>query len=165
MWHNIRNLIVQQIGDANLCNRCRDGDCEVSLVGVPDKRIVINAHKAMDRGVRGAKRCDCILFVQGSSDKVLAAVPVELKGGSVQVNHVVEQLQAGAQFADEVIQQLPREGNFRLVCIPVLVHNGKLTIRHTHRLDKRRIKFDGRKWRIAIARCGPEGGFAQLFSD
>lgn len=165
MWHNIHNLIIQQIGDANLCNRCRDGDCEVSLVGVSDNRIVINANKAMDRGVRGAKRCDCILFVQGNSDKVLAAIPVELKGGSVQVNHVVEQLQAGAKFTDEVIQKITREDNFRLVCIPVLVHNGKLTIRNTRRLDKRRIKFDGREWRIAIARCGPEGGFAQLISN
>ena len=163
MWNKIRSALVSKIGSANLCSRCKDSGCEVSLVDVTENRIVVDADKAMEYGVRGSKKCDCVLFVQGKSHKVLVTLPIELKSGSLSLNPVIQQLESGARYAEKVVRSAPVVGSLDIRCLPVLAHSGGLTMRQIQRLRRRdrRIQFRERKWRVEIVRCGVEGHVAR----
>ena len=166
MWNDIRSSLVSKIGADNLCSRCLDSGCEISLADISENRIVVNADKAMECGVKGAKKCDCVLFVQGESHKVLMTLPIELKSGSMNINPVLKQLAAGARYAEAVVRFVPMVDSLDVRCLPVLAHNGRLTMRHTQRLNRLGscIQFRERKWRVGIVRCEVEGDVARLIA-
>ena len=87
-----------------IVRRCRKEGCSVSLEKAPIPRILLD----LDRpGVPflspNDSRCD-YLFIggPGESDKAWVA-PMELKKGDIKATTVVNQLRAGAEFAERLI--------------------------------------------------------------
>ena len=118
------------------------------MEGVPDQRILVDADKAFEDHRIEGKRCDYLLLLCKADDDALMAVPIELKGGGVDVSDVREQLQGGADF----INSLALQGT-RALCRPVLIHQRSLHPKEHKELNRHKIQFQGRPRTIRIARC------------
>lgn len=161
MWHQTRSSLAKIIGEENLCVRCRDAGCEASLSGFSEHRLVVDAHKAISHEGSGSNRCDCVLFDHGNSNGKLVVVPIELKGGSVRPSSVVRQLQAGAQYVDEVLRRIPASNRLGVSCTPVLVHKGKISKSDSRELKRRQVRFRGTNLMVFTAKCGIQGDVAK----
>ena len=94
-----------------IVTRCSAEGCTVNMNGVRGAHILINMDcRRLGIGRRDS-RCDFI-FVSDDGDRVVA---LELKRGSLDASDVVEQLRAGARFAERIV---PRgvTVNFRSAC-------------------------------------------------
>ena len=139
--------VRKNVSDACLVNRAQAQGCSTTLPGSPDSRLLIDMD-CRELGLnQRASRCDFI-FVSDDGDWV---VPIELKRGRVRASEVVEQLRAGARFAERVI---PRGAavNFR----PVTVHGGKIHPAERRALLRKsaQIRFRGKSEGIELLRCG-----------
>lgn len=98
-------------------------------------------------GISDNTRCD-YLFVSEAGGTTFVA-PIEMKQGSLKATHVVEQLQAGADFAN---QQLPNLPDFRFV--PILAHQGLPKAERDRLRDRSRmVRFRKRKALAKAIRC------------
>ena len=130
-----------------IATRCSAEGCAVSMNGVQGDHILINMD-CLSLGIeRRDRRCDFI-FVGDDGDWVVA---LELKRGSLDASNVVEQLRAGARFAERIV---PRgaEVNF----VPLAVYGGKF---HRNERDKllkpaNWIRFRGEMLQVDSLRCG-----------
>ena len=121
----------------------RDG-CSVNLKGAPQPHVLIDMDKELvsDNDVK----CDYI-FVGGTGNAWV--VPIELKRGSAEAKDVVEQLRAGARFAEEKICKEAQ------VCFVPVVGCGRIKSAQRQELRKRsnRIAFHGRPVEVRVVRC------------
>ena len=119
----------------------------MSLGGAPEPYILIDMD-CSDLPIRQSdQRCDFV-FVSDDGNWV---VPLELKSGNPDAGTMVDQLRAGARFAEEVV---PRDIEVQFQ--PIAVFGGKF-----HGNDRRRfrqpasmVSFRGFKVRIELLRCG-----------
>lgn len=96
----------------------------------------------------GQTRCD-YLFVAEENGVAAWVVPLELKSGRFNVNHVTKQLQAGADLAD---RWLSDDTSFRLV--PVLAHEKPIHRQGRDNFRRTTVGLCERKRRIVLLRCG-----------
>ncbi len=137
----------QELPEECFVDRCQRDGCSVSLGGAPSPHVVVD----MDNdslGISNDTRCD-YLFVSEAGGTT-CVLPIEMKQGSLRATHVVAQLQAGADFANE---QLPNLTEFKFV--PILAHQGLPKAERDRLRDKSRsVKFRKQKALAKVIRCG-----------
>ena len=132
------------VDESCTARRCRTRGCVVSMKDAPRPNVLIKMD-CRKLPIGGSDtRCD-FMFV--SDDCVVA---LELKKGRAHASEIVEQLRAGARFADSII---PRGSRVRF--LPVAVFRG---IRKNEREQFRRanflIRFRGRSEEVRLLECG-----------
>ena len=125
------------------------------LKDIPRERIIVDADKAFAAHRKPGKHCDFILFVLEGCRKLVAA-PLELKSGRLDVSHALEQLQAGAAFAE---QFSPAEAT--AICRPVLFHGRGIHPKELRALNRNKIRFRGMFLTVKISRCGRSRNLAE----
>lgn len=145
---NVLASIRVRVGLDNLARFCRSQGCRGSMEGVPHQRVLVHADKAFEAHRIEGKRCDYLLFFCKIDTDSLVAVPIELKGSSVDVSDVHQQLQRGANF----INSLALQGSEAL-CRPVLIHQRSLHPKERKVLNRHKIRFQGQQLTIRITRC------------
>lgn len=160
---NILKNIKDKIGAENCRRSCctRDG-CKVDLEGTPSTRVIADADCEFLDAFFPGKRCDFILFFQDSDGTVVIA-PLELKHGRAEANSTAEQLQAGACFAERMIQESC--GSVCPVCQPILFHGRRLHRVQREELNRAKIRFRGAQLTIQTAKCCQPGNLAKALSD
>lgn len=158
--NNMLKKIQDKIGTGNCRRSCctRDG-CKVDLKGTPSTRVIADADcESLDTFFPG-RRCDFILFFQGSDGTVVIA-SLELKHGRVEASSTAEQLQAGACFAERMIPEpcCP-------ICQPILFHGRRLHPVQRKELNRAKIRFRGTQLTIQTAKCGQPGNLAKALFD
>jgi hypothetical protein len=86
-----------------------------------------------------------MVFWCGEEDRAYA---LELKNGGFDVLKVVKQLQGGANVISEVVETAP------VRFYPVLVHSEGINAIARKALNRCRVNFRGRAYRIFAVRCG-----------
>ena len=119
----------------------------MSLTGVPRPFLLTDVDCHELRISQTSKRCD-FLFVSDDGGWV---IPLELKRGKLDAGEAVEQLRAGARFAEGVV---PRGASVRF--LPIAVCGGR--VHHIERRKLRsnasRIRFRGQYVYIELLKCG-----------
>ena len=123
----------------------RDG-CSLKLDGSPSPQLVVDMD-APSLSIEHETRCDYLFLGQNHPD--FYVVPIELKGKNFSVTDTLNQLQKGADYAN---QWLPNLDTFRFV--PILAHSGGLHKAERDRLLKRTITFRKRKANAVRVKCG-----------
>lgn len=155
---NLREVlddIRRWIGDREATSYTREG-CRVSLANLPRERVMLDVDLAFpaDRAVKA--QCDFILFSIDAERECLVAVPMELKRGQVDTSEAIKQLQEGARI---VARLVPR--NVKTICIPLLVHGGRIPKTRRRKRGKRAgVTFRGQESPIYTTRCSYEGNIA-----
>lgn len=129
---------------------CRDGRCSLSLDDIPKPSILISLEHETAPVKKGQAHCD-YLFVGGSNKKEGPWVaPVELTESAARVSKFLPQLRAGADIADQLIQQV--QVRFR----PVAVYGGELKRieRDSFLKPANHVVFRGKQVPIKLVRCG-----------
>ena len=126
-----------------LATRCRRNGCSVDLQNAPKPCLLID----MDTGLVGENDSKCDYIVIGGTDDVWV-VPIELKRGNAEARNVVDQLRAGARFAEMICK------GEQVRFVPVLACRGiKRAQRQELRKKSNRIAFRGRPVEVALLRC------------
>ena len=130
-----------------IANRCKKQGCTVRLTGAPRPFVLIDMDCNELKVSQTSRRCD-FMFI---SDDGSWVVPLELKGGNLDANDAMEQLQAGARFAERVV---PRGSSVQF--LPVAARDGRVhrAERDKLRSKKSRIRFRGQFVPIQLLRCG-----------
>lgn len=146
---------IQAAVDASHCrDSCSRDRCQVDLTGAPGERLIVDADTAFPAHGVGGKRCDFILFLT-SGDGALVVAPIELKSGDVDASEAVDQLRAGAAFADRLSR-----GEGGADCQPILFHGKSIHRKQRAALARGKVNFRGRKLTVKTARCGQPGNLA-----
>lgn len=140
--------IREKASDDHCCESCSRDGCRVDLNGAPSPRLIVDADSAFPAHGMEGKRCDFILFLSGGG-RMLVAAPIELKSGNVDASEAVDQLRAGAAFADRLSQ-----GEDEVDCRPILFHGKSIHRKQRADLARGKVNFRGRKLTVKIARCG-----------
>lgn len=83
----------------------------------------------------GGKRRDFIPFLSGGGGALVMA-PIELKSGNIAASQAVDQLRAGAAFADRLSR-----GEDDANCQPILFHGKKIHRRQRAVLAQEKVNF------------------------
>ena len=127
--------------------RLRKEGCSVSLEGIAKTRVVVDLDcRTLDLAPE-SKRCDYLVVDEELDASRVAAV--ELKSGNFKAGPVVEQLQGGADAAD---QWLPAGSGFQFVA--VLAHGRGIHKEDQKTLRSRKIKLRGQERQTVLIRCG-----------
>lgn len=128
--------------------KCTKEGCNVPLKDAPSPRLLIDMDcRALDIPPDSG-RCD-FLFVGCEGTRGAGwVVPLELKRGGPRATEIVEQLRAGAQFAED---RIPAQ--HEPVFLPVAVYGGRLHRAESNKLKKSRISFRGKTYEIKLMRC------------
>ena len=139
--------VAERVPSECHARRFRKEGCAVSLTGIGGTRVVVDLDcEALDLAPEG-KRCD-YLFVGEESDAAWVAA-VEHKCGAFKAGPVVEQLQGGADAAD---QWLPAGSGFQFV--PVLAHGKGVHKKDQKTLRSKKITLRGQEKQTVLIRCG-----------
>lgn len=128
-----------------IATRCRAQGCSVNMTGAPQPNVLVDMDCDDLKIEEGDRRCDFV-FVSDDGDWVVA---LELKRGKPDANEIVEQLQAGARFAESIV---PQRAKVRF--LPVAVYGGKLHRTEVNRFRRSRIRFRGESVSLELLRCG-----------
>ncbi|MCY4531180.1 MAG: hypothetical protein OXC84_02425 [Gammaproteobacteria bacterium] len=79
----------------------KDG-CTVPLTNAPKQRLIVDLDKPESPLNKNHTRCDYLFFANGKG-AVCWFVPLELKRGSLPAKKIVQQLQAGATVAEQLV--------------------------------------------------------------
>lgn len=125
-------------------SECSKDNCSASLEGIADEFLLVDMD-CNELGIQRRTRCDYV-FV----GEVNYVVVIELKSGTMEVNHLIDQMSGGALLADQLVVPTGARVRFRAV----LVHARELPVRHVKRLRKRQIRFRDRSAQIETLRAG-----------
>lgn len=124
----------------------KDG-CKVVMSGVPQARLVIDFDKPGSPLQQNATRCDylCIAEADNGDDWI---VPLELKKGGFKATAIAQQLQAGANVADQLVTTA---ASFRFRAV---AFSGNVRKAERLSLKRQSVQFRGRREEIRRTRCG-----------
>lgn len=125
---------------------CQRGNCNLSLASLPGPLTVLDADKYAGNAGYTGRRCD--FFVFWSHPDVRAAA-VEIKGRAWKPTEVADQLRAGAVEIDRITSAAGVKGFW-----PVLVHEGVRDPMQLKILNRERVRFRGKDYRILRRKCG-----------
>ena len=140
--------LKDEISKRAIVNRCAKEGCEVSLRNAPSPHLVIDVDDP-SFGLENKSHCDFLFISCDCASGANWVVPLELKRGSPNATAMVNQLQAGAGFAQD---RIPAKHKTRF--LPIGVYGGRLHTNQRDRLRKARILFRGKKYEIELIRCG-----------
>lgn len=142
------DAVKGRVSAACVGGKIRANKCGVSLEGTPPEHVAVDLDCATPKQVDGAKRADYVYVANDGSVAV-----IEIKKGSVGIESVVDQLQGGADIADERL--LPEDAT--LVFRPVLVRGGSGKEKHERRKRKQnRIRFRDVDYDVVPIKCGTQ---------
>ena len=130
--------------------RCTKEGCNVPLRDAPSPHLLIDMDCRALEIPSGSGRCD-FLFVGCEGTRGAGwVVPLELKRGSPRATEIVEQLRAGAKFADDRIP-----AHLEPTFLPVAVYGGKLHRAERDKLKESRntVPFRDKTYEIKLMRC------------
>lgn len=134
------------IPNKSIVRNCAESGCTVPLTGAPSPFLLIDVNECFINFPDKA-RCDFLFIGQGNVFHWV--IPLELKKGAPRATEIAEQLQAGAEFAQN---KIPEEHATKF--IPVGAYGGRLHKFHINRLKNTYISFRGKKYEIKLIRCG-----------
>ena len=142
---NLVDEVKSCLRPGSFARRCRRNGCSVILDGAPVPNCLID----MDTGLVGKNdsKCDYIFFGGNSNAWV---VPIELKRGAFKVSQVVDQLRAGARFAETICEGF--EVRFQPVVASGAVNRKQP--RRGLRNKSTKIRFRGLDVNFERIRCG-----------
>ena len=121
--------------------------CAVVMTGMPQERLVIDFDKPGSPLQQDATRCDylCIAEADNGDDWI---VPLEVKRGGFKATVVAQQLQAGANVADQLVATA---ASFRFRAV---AFSGNVRKAERLSLKRQSVQFRGRREEIRRTRCG-----------
>ena len=128
--------------------RCTKEGCNVPLKDAPAPHLLIDMDCSALEIPPDSGRCDFLFVGCESTHGAGWVVPLELKSGSPDATEIVEQLRAGAQFAQA---RIPAQ--HKPTFLPVAVYGGKPHRAESDKLKKSRIPFRGKTYEISLKRC------------
>lgn len=130
--------------------RLQKQGCIVLLKGAPKPHLAIDFDKPGSPVSQEDIRCD-YLFVADDADVPGWVVPLELKRGAIKANSIVQQLQAGARAAEQLVSR-HMAVNFR----PVIAYGGGINKAERSKLKggDSKVKFHGTLEDIRLIKCG-----------
>ena len=132
------------VDEACIATRCSAEGCWVNMTGAPQPNLLIK----MDcdgLGVEdGDSKCD-FMFISDDGDWVVA---LELKRGKPDASAIVEQLRAGARFAERIV---PRDVNVQF--LPLAVYGGKAHSTELRKFRQSQISFRGERVQVELLKC------------
>ena len=156
--HEALEEIRQQVGENKAKSYTRKG-CKVSMDNLQSKpvnRVVLDVDLAFPTSRAKTNQCDLILFHIDDVQNSLIAVPMELKGGSVDASEAIAQLRGGVRIVDNLV---PKDVNISLVI--VLVHGGSIHRSQRNKLRTSIIKFRNEEFPINTTTCSYQGNLAE----
>ena len=148
MMCELVEALKSNISSECYARRCTKEGCNVPLKDAPSPHLLIDMDCSALEIPPDSGRCD-FLFVGCESTRGAGwVVPLELKSGSPDATEIVEQLRAGAQFAQT---RIPAQ--HKPTFLPVAVYGGKLHRAEIDKLKKSRIPFRGKTYEISLKRC------------
>lgn len=160
--HEVLGRIRSEAEAGHLSESCSRGGCQVSMTDVPRSRVIVDLDRALPPGTTREKRCDYVLFLVGVRQEALVMMPMELKSGGFHATAAAEQLQQGAEFADELIQDYSGP---KSICHPVLFHGKGIHEKELKSLNRAKVRFRGRQLTIKTARCGRPRNLAAVLPE
>ena len=129
--------------------RIKKEGCLVSLRGRLEDRLIIDFDKPDAPRNQNQSRCD-YLFIENIPGESGWVVPLELKRGRAEASEVVQQLQAGAEIAEKLV-----DDNLNVRFFPVIVSGSmNMAQRRTLKKPASRIRFHGKQAFADRIRCG-----------
>ena len=135
-----------------ITRRFREEGCSLSLNGTSSQAFAVDMNHDDSPIDRNQTHCD-FLFVGSLSGEIEEwVVPIELKRGTIGASEARDQLQAGADAANELV---PHGLDFRFLPIAV---SGSMNSAERARLRKNshKIRFRGRQVLAERIRCGSQ---------
>ena len=132
-----------------ITRRCREERCSISLTGTSQQAFAIDMNRDDSPVDQNQTHCDFLFVGSLSGQNEEWVVPIELKRGAIGATEARDQLQAGADAADQLV---PRELDFRFLPLAV---SGRLAQAERAQLRKNshKIRFRGRRVLIKRVRC------------
>ena len=160
--------IRMRVNENNLIDSCdadrRDGECEVDMTDVPSERVIVHAEREFELRDMEGKRADRLLFFPHTDGNALFVVPIELEGGSLRERRVAEQLQGGANLAEDLV---PRADAFEIIFRAVAFSGMPIHYAQRRRLRRYEVAFRNLPSKqIRTAQCGVKRSLADaLFRE
>ena len=141
-----------KVDDACVVTQIDKEGCSVSLDRAPVTRLILDLDEPGSPIGPGRVRCDYLFFAEDAADASLVAA-LELKQGQFRASKFAEQLNAGAQAAEQLVT-----ANISVKFRPIAVYGGTLHIAQRRRLkwDNNRVSFRGRCESLRLMKCGEE---------
>ena len=139
--------VRNRVAESCIVNRCNKNGCSVSLQSASRERLVIDCDLPGSPFGPNQTKCDYLLFEE-AQNSIGRAIPIELKSGRIRARDVIEQLQAGAAVAENLI---PRQVDVRL--LPLLAY-GNIPKGERAAINNGMVRFRGEPERIKRIRCG-----------
>lgn len=90
-----------------IASECEERGCSIALDNAPTPFVLIRMHRSIAVDIEtldlDGPRCDYVYIAGRYRKKDVLIAPIELKGGGYKTSKVVEQLRAGAKFAEWVV--------------------------------------------------------------
>lgn len=147
--------IRSKIATESFSKSCTRKKCSVDMKDVPSCKIIVDMDKIPSAQYTQKKRCDFVLFLSTGGANILVAL-LELKGGTVDTSHAIEQLQDSAEFAEHISPY-----NKTISCRPILFHGGKMHDIQLKTLNRNKVTFLGVPLTIKTARCNESRNLAK----
>ena len=128
----------------------RRKDCEVSLEGAPQPRVVIDFDKPGSPLGERKTRCE-YLFVADRAGSGGWVVPMEFKSCRMRVSKVVEQLGAGAQVAERIV---PKQDPISFCPVAVVYDPINKKQRRDLKDAGNAVRYRGRCEPVRVLLCG-----------
>ena len=116
------------------------------LNGVPEDHVVVDFDCRALRATTG-KRCDYLFVAQQGTTMWVA--PIELKSGAFSPGSVADQLQGGADMANNCLPTMQR-----LRFVPVVAHGSGIPRGRIKSLQAATVTFRTQTRRLKLIRCG-----------
>ena len=130
-----------------LVERCNKDQCSVTMEGMPNSHLIIDFDKPEFPLSQSETKCDYLVVAEFSNGQRLA-IPLEFKSGKPRASEVVDQLQAGANYTEQLIPP-----HFHAKLKPVLAHKGIKKLEKI-KIQRNRITFHGQRETIRLMQCG-----------
>ena len=135
--------VTDAVPDDSIVHRMRKQGCRAKLDRLEGERLIIDVDRIVPDG---EKKCDYLLI----SNQPLIA-PIEMKSGEVGASEAKGQLQAGANFANEIIA--PK--HLKVDLKPIVFSKGiDPTERQLLKRGSQFVQFRGKRYEITLASCG-----------
>jgi hypothetical protein len=127
---------------------CRKGNCSLR---VPKTGVLCFDCDSCDAFAQDEPHPDLIILYSGASPDSLLWLVVEIKSSTAAPNHILTQLQAGADAIQSKIAFNASWRTRRLIPVVLRKGNGRSHVDDLTVLRSRMIRFDGRDVRVQLA--------------
>ena len=148
----VTQVVRSAIPRGCITRRCREEGCSLSLSGTSQQAFAIDMNHDDSPSDQNQTHCDFLFVGSLSGQNEEWVVPIELKRGEIGASEARDQLQAGADAADQLV---PHGLDFRF--LPLAVSRSMNSAERAQlRKDSHKIRFRGRRVLAERTRCGSQ---------